>query len=120
MLVSTDGTRVHTTNDCLAFLQDEFQGTVNSNCLDFFWPAKSPDLNPLEFYFWLGARVREKKLKTIVELKAVVGNLVGEILKETLWNVADNFIKRAKMCPQQDGGHFKLLNTKHIVQSFIV
>ena len=46
-----DGARVHTTNDCLAFLQDKFQGRVISNRLNFFWPAKSPKLNPLDFYF---------------------------------------------------------------------
>ena len=106
-----DGARVHTTKDCLAFLKDKFQGRVISNRLDFFWPAKSPDLNPLDFYFWgvAEARVREEKPKTIEELKAVVENFVGEICKETLWNVADNFIKRAKMCHQQDGGHFEHL-----------
>ena len=47
-----DGARVHTTNDRLAFLQDKFQGRVISNRLDFFWPAKSPDLNPLDVCFW--------------------------------------------------------------------
>ena len=55
------------------------------------------------------ARVRKEKPKTVVELKAVVENFVGEISKETLLNVADNFIKRAKMCHQQDGGHFEHL-----------
>ena len=48
----------------------------------------------------------KEKPKTIVELKAVVENFVGEMSKETLRNVADNFIKQFKMCHQQDGGHF--------------
>ena len=76
-----DGARVHTTNDCLAFLQDKFQGRVISNRLNFFWPAKSPDLNPLDFYFWgvAEARFRKEKPKTIVELKAVVENFGGEL-----------------------------------------
>ena len=42
-----------------------------------------------------------------MELEAVVENFVGEMSKETLRNVADNFIKQAKMCHQQDGGHFE-------------
>lgn len=106
-----DGARVHTTNDCLAFLQDKFQGRVISNRLDFFWPAKSPDLNPLDFYFWgvAEARVQKEKPKTIMELKSVVENFVAEISKEVLWSVADNFIKRAKMCHENDGGHFEYL-----------
>ena len=43
------------------------------------------------------------------ETQAVVENFIGEISRETMWNVADNFIMRAKMCPRQDGGHFKHL-----------
>ena len=94
-----------------SFLQDKFQGRVISNRLDFFWPAKSPDLNPLDFYFWgvAEARVQKEKPKTIMELKSVVENFVAEISKEVLWSVADNFIKRAKMCHENDGGHFEYL-----------
>ena len=49
--------------------------------------------------------------KTEDNLK-VVENFDGEILKETLhvWNVAENFIKRAKICRQQDGGHVEHVN----------
>ena len=74
------------TEDCLAFFQDKFQRRVISNRLDFLWPAKSPDLNPLDFYFWrvAEARIRKEKPKTIVELKAVVENFDGEISKETV------------------------------------
>ena len=36
-------------------------------------------------------------------------NFVGEISKETQWNAADNFVERAKMCHQHDGGHFEHL-----------
>ena len=51
--------------------------------------------------------MQKEKPKTIIELKSVVENFVAEISKEVLWSVADNFIKRAKMCHQKDGGHFE-------------
>ena len=58
-----DGARVQTTNDCLVFLQDEFQGRVISNRLDFFLPAKSPDLNPLDVFFLGSGRGRDPQGK---------------------------------------------------------
>ena len=51
------------TDDCLAFFQDKFQRRVISNRLDFLWPAKSPDLNQLDFYFWRVAEARIRKEK---------------------------------------------------------
>ena len=53
--------------------------------------------------------MKKEKPKTIMELKSVVENFVAEISKEVLWSVADNFIKRAKMCHENDGGHFEYL-----------
>ena len=86
--------QVHTTNDCLTFLKDKFKAKVISNCVELFWPAKSLDLNPFDFDFcgMAGAWVWEAKPKTIVELKAVVENFVGEVSKETLWNVVLGFL----------------------------
>ena len=55
------------------------------------------------------AWVREAKPKTIVELKALIENFVDEISMDILWNVADTFISRSKMCRQQDGGHLEHL-----------
>ena len=43
---------MHTTNDVLDFLQEKFHGQVNLNQLKLSWPVKSPDLNPMDFYFW--------------------------------------------------------------------
>ena len=78
------------------------------------WPAKSPDLNPLDFYFWgaAEAEVFQKKPTTIPELKAIVETYASRIPRDTLLRVADNFMERAKICNQEDGGHFENLLKK--------
>ena len=109
-----DGARVHTTDEVLDFLKSKFNGRVISNRLDFSWPAKSPDLNPLDYFFWgaAEAEVNEKKPKTICDLKKVVENYANQITRDTLHRVADNFMRRVKICYQEDGGHFEHLLKK--------
>ena len=105
---------MHTTNEVLDFLKGKFNGRVISNRLDFSWPAKSPDLNPLDYFFWgaAEAEVYRKKPKTIFDLKKVVENYANQITRDTLHRVADNFMERVKICYQEDGGHFEHLLKK--------
>ena len=107
-----DGARVHTTNEVLDFLKGKFNGRVISNRLDFSWPAKSPDLNPLDYFFWGAAEadVNKKKPKTICDLKKVVEDYANQITRDTLHRVDDNFMERVKICFQEDGGHFEHLS----------
>ena len=106
-----DGARVHTSYENLSFLKEKFHGRVISDKLDFYWPPKSPDLNPLDYYFWGVAQqeVHAKKPKTLQELKAIVENFATRITKDTLLKVADNFMKRVKLCLDENGGHFEHL-----------
>ena len=76
--------------------------------------AKSSDLKPLDFYFWGAAesKVHEEKPKTVEDLKEVVETFSRSIQKETLWKVADNFMKRVQFCFDENGGHFEHLLKK--------
>ena len=47
-----DGAPCHCTNRCLQFLNDKFENRVISHRSEFIWPAHSPDLNPLDYWFW--------------------------------------------------------------------
>ena len=79
---------------------------------DFPWPPKSPDLNPLDFYFWGVAEkyVCDERPKSLNQLKLIVENFA----RETLFKVADNFCTRAESRLQEAGGNFQhiLKNTK--------
>ena len=46
-----DGATCHTTLSNLEFLHTKFIGRVISDKSEVTWPPKSPDLNPLDFFF---------------------------------------------------------------------
>ena len=79
------GCRVHTINEVLDFLKGKFNGRVISKRLYFSWPAKSADLNPLDFFLLGCSRSRSKKKpKTICDLKKMCRGLYMPIrLQET-------------------------------------
>ena len=47
-----DGAAVHTTKDVREWLNKTFHGRVTSRMIEHPWPAKSPDLSPLDYWFW--------------------------------------------------------------------
>lgn len=47
-----DGAPCHTTNQTMQFLQQKFSGRVVAKNANIDRPARSPDLNPLDFLLW--------------------------------------------------------------------
>ena len=109
-----DDALVYCTTETKNFLDQKFRGRVISRGTDNAWPAHSPDLNPLDFYFWAVAqrRVYKAKPSTIAELINVLKQFASEISKEELENVALVVLDRARLCLQVNGGHFQQLKKK--------
>ena len=42
----------HYTNVALQFLKEKFRGRVINKRSEIIWPAHSPNMNPLDFWFW--------------------------------------------------------------------
>ena len=74
----------------------KFRGSVISNKTDIPWPANSPDLNPLDFFFWGHAMTHVYRIKpgSIDELKSVVNNLAqcvdGALIKKVCGSARKN------------------------------
>lgn len=77
------------------------------------WPARSPDLTPLDFFFWgcLKDRVYKTNPQNLEELR-------NRILEESRWienngtglqNAIDAFYHRLAHCQTTEGGHFEHL-----------
>ena len=107
--LSSDGASAHTTKGNLNYLKSKFGNRVISRFMDVEQPSRSPDLNPLDFYFWGAAqqKVYDSKVKTIPALKQVVNEFAASISEETIRKVCDNITKRVKLCKQENGGLFQ-------------
>ena len=106
-----DGATVHCSDEVLAFLEEKFRGRVISRRGDNPWPPYSPDLNPLDFFFWgfCMAEVFRLKPATIEELKTVVEDLAAELSGDVIRGVMASFRRRCEACIEADGGAFEYL-----------
>lgn len=106
-----DGATAHTSVIARDWLKSRFGNKVISHRTDFPWPARSPDLSPLDFFLW--SYVKEKVFITrpssINDLKIAVRAALALIDQDTLAAVTANFEKRVELCIQQRGGHFEHL-----------
>ena len=74
------------------------------------WPARSPDLTPLDFYLWgfLKSKVfLAPKPDTIDQLCARITEVCQTITADILHTVADNFAKRLQKCHDCNGELFE-------------
>ena len=53
-----DAATCHNTRENMSILRDHFPGRLISWFGDVDWPARSPNLSPLHFFFWV--RLKEK------------------------------------------------------------
>ena len=104
-----DGATSHVTNDVFMFLTAKFRGRLISHRSDIGWPPYSPDLNPLDYFFWGYAmmHVRRQKPTTIDELKAIVEDVAHTVPVEMICKSVAGIKKRCRACIQAEGGHFE-------------
>ena len=78
------------------------------------WPPRSPDLTPVDFFFFLGVvknKVHEKNPKTVNNLKDYICDAFREIdeNRNLCRSVRQNVLGRCGKCCNVGGGHFEHL-----------
>lgn len=75
------------------------------------WPARSPDLTPLDFFLWgyIKEKVYATPVSTLAELEGRIMEAFATITPEMLQNVLRNISERAQACHMEGGGHFEHL-----------
>jgi hypothetical protein len=74
------------------------------------WPARSPDLNPLDFTVWgqIKDKVYSTPVDTVEELRARIENAFEQL---NVRRITFSLEKRLRACIRENGGHFEnLLN----------
>jgi hypothetical protein len=98
----------HTATYSINVLNEVFENRLISRGL---WPARSPDLNPCDFYLWgnLKDKVCSNNPHTLVELKQSVRETISSIEVSELKLVSNNIFKRLEACLRAEGRHFEHL-----------
>ena len=74
------------------------------------WPARSPDLTPLDFFFWgfIKDQVYATPVRDIVELRHKIMNAIGNVTQVMLTNTWRNFQQRLDFMVQNGGDHCEI------------
>lgn len=105
-----DGAPAHRTAVVRQCLDDNFRGWIGQGDGEnkiFDWPARSPDLNPLDFYLWGYLQDRVHRNEHALE-NSIIDEIV-QIPEQTLERVKEHMIKRLRKCVVENGQLFEHL-----------
>jgi len=75
------------------------------------WPARSPDLNVLDYFLWghIKSLVDHMRDGTEAEAREAILAAFDTITPEMAYRASRNINRRAELCLQNRGGHFEQL-----------
>lgn len=106
-----DGAPAHFGLEVRQFLDQMFPHQWIGRRGEIEWPARSPDLTPLDFYLWgdLKNKVYKNKSDNIQDLQARIRREINNISRNTLDNIVREFRDRLGYCLANYGQHFEHL-----------
>lgn len=104
-----DGAPPHFAIAVRNYLDAQFPGRWIGRRGSIEWPARSPDLTPLDFFLWghLKSKVYETAPSNIQELKQRITDECAKITPEMLQNVRRAFFDRLLHCQAKNGLQFE-------------
>ena len=111
MVFQQDGAPAHYANDVRNLLNEKLPGAWIGRCGAIEWPPRSPDLSPLDFFFWgvMKDRVYGEKIRDLDHLQSVIRREARKISRdvELLRKVCFSVTSRVQECVDASGGHFE-------------
>lgn len=106
-----DGAPPHFGLDVRQHLNHVFPGKWIGRRGAIEWPARSPDLSPLDYYFWgyLKDQVYRTKPRDLVELRLRIEQESARIPVEAINNALSAFYHRLGYCQEAEGKQFEHL-----------
>jgi len=106
-----DGAPPHNSRRVRHYLDTRFPNSWIGRGGPVTWPARSPDLNPLDFFLWgyLKSIIYQDPIETLEELEEKLHCAVGSVTPEMLQLTQQSLIHRANACIQMAGLHFEHL-----------
>lgn len=104
-----DGAPPHNTREISGLLNELFGVNWIGNRAPIYWPPRSPDLTPCDFFLWgqIKDMVYRHQTNNIQELKNTLRQAFRRITPVMLLNAANNVKKRCRLCLRQNGRQFE-------------
>lgn len=111
MWFAQDGAPPHRPQANIQKIQNIFGDRIIALGANVTWPPRSPDFNLLDFCIWGHVKefVYAVEIQTIDQLRQRILDAFATITPEMLTNAGRSFIRRARCCIDQQGGHFEQL-----------
>lgn len=107
-----DGAPAHNSRVVVNYLNQQFDNRWIGTNGPVRWPPRSPDLTPLDFFYW--AYIKEKVYKTqLLNLEDLINRITEAITSITpiqMENVLRKLGERIYCCIDMNGGHIEHLN----------
>jgi hypothetical protein len=102
-----DGATSHTSKANIGLLKSKFHGRLISKFGDVWWPPRSPDLTPPDFFLWgyLKEKVYRNKPKNLDQLKCNITEEISAIPIDTLKKVMNTLPQKMESCIKANGSH---------------
>lgn len=108
LIFQHDGAPPHRTQQVKNYLNTEFDTWIgNGGTIE--WPARSPDLTPVDFSIWglVKDKVYSSRMNNSNELKEKIRFEFQNISRETSENIQRNILKRIRLCIHKNGENFE-------------
>jgi len=104
-----DGAAPHTAAISREYLREVFQGRLISLRENLIWPPYSPDLSPLDYWFWflMRKKIGQDLPRTRDEIKLCASRACSEISVEETKKAIRDFPIRIRALLQYGGAHFE-------------
>ncbi|EZA61385.1 hypothetical protein X777_12292 [Ooceraea biroi] len=111
MLFQHDGTPPHMSIQARRVLNASFERRWIGRGGPVSWPARSPDLTPLDFFLWSTIKqyVYHERIDSREELQNKIIEAFAIVTPEMVHNTQRSLLRRARLCIECNGGHFEHL-----------
>jgi hypothetical protein len=111
IIFQQDGAGPHNARIVTNFLNEQFPGRWMGRYGPIRWPARSPDLNPLDFFLWGYCKeiIYRKLPEDVEDLNDKLHHAIWSIDDDILEKTQINLLRRMRACITMDGGHFEHL-----------
>jgi hypothetical protein len=112
MWFQNDGCPAHYARAVREYLNQEYPGRWIGRLGPILWPPRSPDLNPLDFFYWgcLKDKVYSKPIATLDELRQKITQAADHINgRRYARRIKRSFLRRCHVCINAGGRQFEHL-----------